>query len=83
MRELTMARKEIVAEIKARGKWPAGLLRAELWMALARAAAALALRPAISPLSIVNPVKVCHTRPVTELLGFDKFLAARASFIPG
>jgi hypothetical protein len=32
-----MARKEIVAEIKSRGKRPAGLLPAEPWMALARA----------------------------------------------
>ena len=79
MLELTMARKEIVAEIKATGKRPAGLLQAELWTALARAAAALAMRPHDQP-----PCECCPPpRPVAELLGFDKFPAASAGFIPG
>ena len=84
MLELTMTRKEIVAEIKATGKRPAGLLPAELRTALARAAAALAMRPHNQPL--VHPQtwqSLSPTRPVAELLGFDKFPAARAGFIPG
>jgi hypothetical protein len=79
-----MTRKEIVAEIKARGKRPAGLLPAELWTALARAAAAWAMRPHDQPLVHPQPCEsLSPTRPVTELLGFDKFPAARAGFIPG
>jgi hypothetical protein len=77
MLELTMTRKEIVAEIKARGKRPP----TDLWTAIARPHWLCA--STISSLSILNPVKVCHTRPVAELLGFDKFPAARAGFILG
>jgi hypothetical protein len=80
MLELIMARKEIVVEIKARGKrGPPGYSPVSFGWPQPH----LAMRPTISPLSILNPVKVCHTRPVTELLGFYRFPTARAGFIRG
>jgi len=74
-----MARKEIVAEIKARDKRPPLSFK---WRSRVPQAHWLCA-PTISSLSIRNPVKVCHTRSFAELLGFDKFPAATAGFILG
>jgi hypothetical protein len=78
-----MAREEIVAEVKARASGPPDYSPLSFgWRSRALQPPWLCA-PMISPLSILKPVKVCHTRPVTEFLGVDKFPAARAGFILG